>query len=528
MKIAVIGAGRWGRNHIKTLSSMGSLAAVIDNSRKNIEKIQSDYPDCNVFNHIEEEGALDYDAYVVAVPAEHHYTIAKTCLTASKPVLVEKPITLNSQEAKELCALADSKKQVLMTGHLLLFHPAIQKIKKEMLEGRIGKLQYMYSNRLNLGTVRKEENSLWSFAPHDLSIFQYFTDKKPEDIESRGGAFLQPGIHDTTITCLKYPDNIVAHSFVSWLHPFKEHRLVVIGDKGMFVYEDSTPKKELLFYEKGIDWVQGEPVKREGATEVLSYEEKQPLEAELQHFIDCIRGKEKNEVISGRKGVDVLEVLEQAQDTLENKSSIKNTNVNTERKIHSTVCVHDSAKIGKGTAIWNFSNILANAEIGKNCILGQNVNIGTNVKIGNHCKIQNNVSVYEGVELQDYVFCGPSMVFTNINMPRSKYPQAESKYYVKTLVKEGASIGANATIVCGVTLGRFCMVGAGAVVTKDVPNFALVVGNPARVVGWVSEGGKKLEFDKEELLTCAKSGKQYRMEEGKVVEVDAIRVTAQR
>jgi UDP-2-acetamido-3-amino-2,3-dideoxy-glucuronate N-acetyltransferase len=181
--------------------------------------------------------------------------------------------------------------------------------------------------------------------------------------------------------------------------------------------------------------------------------------------------------------------------------------------------VDDNVEIGEGTKIWYFTHIQSGAKIGKYCVLGQNVNVGNNVVIGNYVKIQNNVSVYEGVTLEDYVFCGPSMVFTNIKDPRSKYPQVGSKYYIKTLVKEGASLGANCTIVCGVTIGRYAFVGAGAVVTKDVPDFALVVGNPARIVGWVSEAGVKLNFDKNGLAYCEKSCTLYKFEDGFVKEI---------
>ncbi|HSD63895.1 MAG TPA: acyltransferase [Ignavibacteriaceae bacterium] len=181
--------------------------------------------------------------------------------------------------------------------------------------------------------------------------------------------------------------------------------------------------------------------------------------------------------------------------------------------------VDDRVEIGENTKIWHFSHIQSGSKIGKNCVLGQNVNIANNVTIGNFVKIQNNVSVYEGVELEDYVFCGPSMVFTNILNPRSKYPQVGAEFYIKTLVKEGASLGANSTIVCGITIGRFAFVGAGAVVTKDVPDFALVVGNPARIKGWYSEAGKKLTFDDAGYAFCEKSGKKYKFENGLVKEV---------
>lgn len=179
--------------------------------------------------------------------------------------------------------------------------------------------------------------------------------------------------------------------------------------------------------------------------------------------------------------------------------------------VHESSYVDENVEIGDGSKIWHFSHIQSGARIGKNCVLGQNVNVGNNVVIGNYVKIQNNVSVYEGVALEDYVFCGPSMVFTNIVDPRSKYPQVGSKYYIKTLVKEGASIGANSTILCGITIGKYAFIGAGAVVTKDVPDYALVVGNPAKIIGWMSEAGQRLNFDKDGNAVCSKSNRRYKL-----------------
>lgn len=186
---------------------------------------------------------------------------------------------------------------------------------------------------------------------------------------------------------------------------------------------------------------------------------------------------------------------------------------------HESAYVDEKTEIGDGTKIWHFSHVQSGAKIGSNCVLGQNINIGNNVVVGNYCKIQNNVSVYEGVTLEDYVFCGPSMVFTNVLDPRCKYPQAGTQFYIKTLVKEGASIGANVTIICGNTLGKHCFVGAGALVTKDVPDYALVIGTPAKIIGWVSEGGKRLNFDKDGFASCEKSNKKYQLSNGKVQEL---------
>jgi UDP-2-acetamido-3-amino-2,3-dideoxy-glucuronate N-acetyltransferase len=186
---------------------------------------------------------------------------------------------------------------------------------------------------------------------------------------------------------------------------------------------------------------------------------------------------------------------------------------------HESAYVDENCEIGEGTKIWHFSHVQSGTKIGKKCVFGQNVNVGNNVSIGDFCKVQNNVSIYEGVTLEDYVFCGPSMVFTNILDPKCKYPQVGAQYYVKTLVKEGASIGANATIVCGIRLGKHCLIGAGSVVTKDVPDYALVVGVPGKVIGWVSEAGKRLSFDKDGFASCEKSKKKYQIKNGLVTEV---------
>jgi len=175
---------------------------------------------------------------------------------------------------------------------------------------------------------------------------------------------------------------------------------------------------------------------------------------------------------------------------------------------HSSSYVDDGCEIGADTNIWHFSHVQSGSQVGSNCSIGQNVNIGNNVKIGSFVKIQNNVSVYEGVELEDYVFCGPSMVFTNVLNPRCEYPQRGAEHYRRTLVKRGASIGANATIVCGNTIGKYAFIGAGTVVTKDVPDYALVLGNPARIAGWMCRCGKKMEFT-EDTARCLNCQRKY-------------------
>jgi len=199
---------------------------------------------------------------------------------------------------------------------------------------------------------------------------------------------------------------------------------------------------------------------------------------------------------------------------------LKGCLLNKDYFVHESSCIDEDVQIGKGSKIWHFSHLQPGARIGKGCILGQNVNVGSNVVIGNYCKIQNNVSIYEGVELQNYVFCGPSMVFTNIRLPRSEFPQKGRIYYEKTLVKKSASIGANATIICGVTIGEYALIGSGTVVTKDVPDYALVIGNPGVLVGWVNRYGDKLFIDDNGFSICPKSNLKYQLLDNQIKIVD--------
>lgn len=509
-RICVVGAGRWGANHIRTLVELGHHVGVVDLDASALKRASAAHPGVAVYEHL--DAALEsggFEAFTVATPATSHVKVASCILEAGLPVLVEKPLATTAADARRLAELARARGAHLMVGHLMLFHPAIARIRELLSEGKIGKLQYLYSNRLNLGAVRTEENILWSFAPHDVSIFQHLIGRIPTRVESRGGAFLQPGVHDTTLTVLEYPENVVGHIFVSWLHPFKEHRLVVIGSKGMLSYEDSSEQRQLLFYEKGIDWVRGEPVKREGPTEVIDYEDTLPLSNELSYFADRIDAG-GIEVGHADEAVEVLEILERASATLEGGRDDGGV-LAADFFVHESSFVDAGVEIGADTKIWHFSHVQSGAHIGRGCRIGQNVVVGERVRIGDHVKIQNNVSVYEGVELEDYVFCGPSMVFTNVSDPRSKYPQRGSEHYRPTRVCEGASLGANCTVVCGNTIGRHAFVAAGAVVTKDVADYALVRGVPARPVGWACECGEVLpDFERE--IVCPRCARGYVLE----------------
>jgi UDP-2-acetamido-3-amino-2,3-dideoxy-glucuronate N-acetyltransferase len=316
--VCVIGAGYWGKNHIRTLYELGNLGGIVESNSETLKRFAEQYPD--VKGYLSLGDALQdgqFSGFTVATPAETHFPLAKQIMEAGKHVLVEKPLTLQEDHAEELVRLSEENNVNIMVGHVLLFHPAIKKIKGLIDSGKIGKLQYIYSNRLNLGQVRTEENVFWSLAPHDISIFQYFTDAFPEAIHASGSTFLQKGIHDSTLTQFKYPNGVEGHIFVSWLHPFKEHRLVVIGSEAMITFEDSSEGKPLKLYAKKFDMAKGVPEKIDGPVTLIDYEQKMALTEELQYFVDHLEGKKPN-IANGKHALEVMKILIEASQQLEN------------------------------------------------------------------------------------------------------------------------------------------------------------------------------------------------------------------
>ena len=314
-KVCVVGAGNWGMNHIKTLNEIGALGGVVDIDDSRLLAVSDQYDGTLVYHNVADSLRRSFDGYIISTPASTHFDVAKRIIKSKHHVLVEKPLALNVEDAEKLKTLADEYGVNLMAGHLLLFHPAIATIKKLIVDGAIGDLQYLYSNRLNLGVVRTEENILWSFAPHDISIFQHLINDFPVEVVSRGGAFLRSNVHDTTMTILRYPNNIVGHVFVSWLHPFKEHRLVVIGSDGMITFEDSSQEKSLYYYDKTVDFVDGQHVALDVKREKIDYQSKMPLKEELIYFTNHLDGKTL-EIASADHAIEVLRILETASKSL--------------------------------------------------------------------------------------------------------------------------------------------------------------------------------------------------------------------
>lgn len=313
-KLCVIGGGRWGLNHIRTLYEMGNLGGIVENNGTRLKDLLVSYP-VKGFLNLTDAMKESFDGFIVATPAQTHYEIGKILLENKRHVLIEKPLTLSSGESQELVEIARKNDTRLMVGHVLLFHPAVKMIKDIVDSGKIGKLYYLYSTRLNFGTVRTEENVFWSFAPHDISILNYIVGKPPIDIHAAGSRHLQNAICDVTVTQLVYGDNINAYIFVSWLNPFKEQRLVIVGSKGMISFEDSSKEKYIKVYNKQICFEDGVPVKLEEPDEILEYEKSQPLKNELQYFIDNLH--KGIGMADGKSGHEVVKVLEQTRKFLD-------------------------------------------------------------------------------------------------------------------------------------------------------------------------------------------------------------------
>ena len=520
-RVACIGTGSWGRNLLRNFHDLGVLATVCDANPSTIHELAQKFPNARYTSSVDDVlSDLSIGAVAIATPAETHGRLARRALEAGKDVFVEKPLCMALDEGEELVSLAERTGRVLMVGHLLWYHPAVLRLRELVETGELGRIQYIYSSRLNLGRIRQEENILWSFAPHDVSVILGLVGEMPDGVQAQGGNYLHQKIADVTVTLLAFPSGVRAHIFVSWLHPYKEQKLVVVGDRKMAVFDDVQPDQKLLLYPHAIDWRNHVPVPTRADAQVVPVEAGEPLRAECEHFLECLATRHRPRT-DGSEGLRVLTVLQRCQAALESTAPAPRPVTpggGNGYFAHESAFIDKGVEIGAGTSIWHVSHVLRNSRIGRQCRIGQNVVIGPNVTLGDGVKIQNNVSVYEGVTLEDHVFCGPSMVFTNVYNPRSEIRRMEELR--PTLVRRGATLGANCTIVCGVTIGAYAFVGAGAVVLKDVPDYALLVGNPGRVIGWMCACGERIRFDGNDgPVACAACGRAYEKARTKVVAV---------
>jgi predicted dehydrogenase len=323
VRVAVVGAGTWGRNHVRTVATLpeATLAAVCDLDPARLDAVKRLYPSARVTTVLAE--ALEVaDAVVVASPAAAHAPAAMAAIERGLPVLVEKPFALSSDEAEAVARLADARGVPVVAGHLLLFHPAIERLGQMIRGGELGQLYYLYSQRVNLGQVRPDENALWSFGPHDISVALHLLPDRPVAVAARGHSYLQPGIEDVVFLTLEFASGVIAHVQMSWLDPHKERRLTVVGSQRMVVFDDMQPREKLKIFDKGVDRPPeyrsfGESLSvREGDIFVPRIPNVEPLTAELRHFVAVARGDEPPRVTAW-DGVEVVRILEAASASLQ-------------------------------------------------------------------------------------------------------------------------------------------------------------------------------------------------------------------
>jgi UDP-2-acetamido-3-amino-2,3-dideoxy-glucuronate N-acetyltransferase len=493
--VALLGCGAWGANHLRVWSELGHLVVACDPDPARRRWVRSQYPDLAVSGSPDEAIRRgDVEIVVVATPAATHGQVALAAIEAGKDVLVEKPLATRLSEAEAISTAATRTGAVVAVGHVLEYHPAITKLKSLVAEGALGRVLYAYSNRLNFGRLRTEENALWSFAPHDVALMCRLLGGLPETASCVGGSYVSPGVADVTLLSLEFRPDVRAHVFVSWLHPFKEHRFVVVGEEQMAVFDDTNSwDTKLVLYPHRVEWLNGRvPVANVAQNVAVPLEPSEPLRDECERFVECVRDRTRplTDVESGLRVLEVLAAGERSLETSGQPIELRKPTACDRVAVESSAVVETGAEVGDDSKIWRWCHVMRGARIGRGCVLGQGVFVGGAAKIGDRVKVQNNVSVYDGVQLEDEVFCGPSVVFTNVKSARTTVDR--SGEFVRTRVCSGASLGANSTVVCGVTVGAHALVGAGAVVTNDVVPHALVVGVPARQIGWVCECGETL------------------------------------
>ena len=315
--VAVLGCGYWGQNLVRNFHQLNALKVVCDPAPGARSKVESIAPGVGVVDDYNAVfGRDDIRAVVIATPAETHYDLTMRALSAGKDVFVEKPLALVHSEGAAMRAEAERTGRILMVGHLLDYHPAVVALRRLVSEGALGRLSYIYSNRLNFGKIRTREDALWSFAPHDIGVILRLAGEMPIEVTCSGGNYITPNLADVTVSCLHFRMGVRAHIFVSWLNPFKEQKLVVVGDRKMAVFNDLLKADKLVLYDQRVDLNDRQPVLQKGELEVIGVGADEPLRKECQHFLECVQTRQPP-TSSATKGLEVLRVLQACQVSLQ-------------------------------------------------------------------------------------------------------------------------------------------------------------------------------------------------------------------
>ena len=326
--IAVVGAGAWGKNHIRVFSEISRvrLKYVCDSDPRKLSALKKSYPQSTTIGDLTPALAdPEIAGVVIASSAISHYSLAKEALLSGKDVLVEKPMALDVKDAEEMLAIAEKRGRILMVGHLLIYHPVVDRLKEMIASGELGRIHYLYTQRVNLGVIRQDENALWSFAPHDLSVILQLLGEKPVGVSAHGESYIQKGIEDVVFVSLRFPDGKMANIHLSWLDPHKVRRITIVGSKKMLVFDDMEVSEKLKIYDKGVgsssyDTYSEYLSLRFGDITIPNIRMLEPLRAEAEHFIECIETRKKPKT-GGQDGLEVVKILVAAQRSLREKGA---------------------------------------------------------------------------------------------------------------------------------------------------------------------------------------------------------------
>jgi len=324
--IAVVGCGYWGKNLVRNFAALGALHTVCDASSAALKSLTASYANLNTeteFHRVLEN--KEVKGVVIATPAALHYSMAKQAMLAAKDVFVEKPFTLNSAEAAELAEIAEKRKQVLMVGHLMLYHPAVHILKRHIKAGDLGEIYYLYSTRVNLGQVRRDESALWRLLPHDISLLLYLLESSPEVASAEGMSYVQPNLEDVVFVTLEFSQKVLAHIHASWLDPHKVRQVTIVGSKKMAVFDDMEPEHKLKIYDQGVVDDHDKLASSSGTLALRSegvflpkVDLAEPLWLECRHFLECMENR-STPLCNGKHGLEVVQILEKIDEVLKRK-----------------------------------------------------------------------------------------------------------------------------------------------------------------------------------------------------------------
>ena len=537
MRYALIGCGRIAINHIRAcIHNRLELCGLCDLDIKKTEQLleKTDYPHLETIHTYTDYKELIWverpDFVSIATESGCHAEIAFFCVEQGIHVIIEKPVALSMKDADRLVSAAERKHVKICACHQNRFNPAVQALRQAIDKGRFGKISHAsihvrwnrtrdyYAQANWRGTWGNDGGALMNQCIHGIDLLRWLLGDEIEHVYGQTGQQFHHYLEaeDVGMAVVRFKNGVIATiEGTTNVYPKNlEESLYIFGEKGT-VKIGGTSTNNIDIWEFADQGIEDE--EKRNLKEATSNVYGNGHAALFADMVDAIENDRSPYVDAkaGRNALELVLAIYKSQKTgmpvkfpMTDFASIDMEGMFSSFYVDSTASIDDHVSIGNGTSIWHYSHLQTGARIGEFCTIGQNVNIAPDVNVGNHVKIQNNVSVYSGVVLEDYVFCGPSCVFTNDLNPRSKYPKQHTEYQ-KTIVKEGATIGANATIVCGHTLGRYSFVGAGAVVLEDVPDHALVAGVPGRQIGWVCECGNRLE----DTFVCSHCGKSYQKTE---------------